>query len=113
MMVTDLRCWWQNHYVGDFFRYVCDFLNVLNRSPTHLVFNIRHQHRCNRWGLVFSDFNNRLLVFTELGYHDQVEYLMSNNQKEKKIRRAKQGKYDSRIMKQQQQEGTFIEYSNR
>ena len=52
-------------------------------------------------------------MFTELGYHDQVEYLMSNNQKEKKIRRAKQGKYDSRIMKQQQQEGTFIEYSNR
>jgi len=24
-MVTDLRCWWQNHYVGDFFRDVCDF----------------------------------------------------------------------------------------
>ena len=60
MMVTDLRCWWQNHYVGDFFRYVGDFLNVLNwsstsgighqhlkLSPTHLVSNIRHQHRCN------------------------------------------------------------------
>ena len=30
MMVTDLRCWWQNHYVGDFFHYVGDFLNVLN-----------------------------------------------------------------------------------
>ena len=30
MMVTDLRCWWQNHYVGDFFRYV----GVLNRSPS-------------------------------------------------------------------------------
>ena len=34
MIVTDLRCWWQNHYVGDFFRYVGDFLNVLNWSPT-------------------------------------------------------------------------------
>ena len=34
MMVTDFRCRWQNHYVGDFFRYVGDFLNVLNRSPT-------------------------------------------------------------------------------
>ena len=34
MMVTDFRCWWQNHYAGDFFRYVDDFLNVLNRSPT-------------------------------------------------------------------------------
>ena len=28
MMVTDLRCWWQNHYVGDFFRYVGDFFSV-------------------------------------------------------------------------------------
>jgi len=34
MMVIDFRCWWQNHYVGEFFRYVGDFLNVLNRSPT-------------------------------------------------------------------------------
>ena len=33
MMVTDFRCWWQNH-VGDYIRYVGDFLNVLNRSPT-------------------------------------------------------------------------------
>ena len=24
-MVTNLRCWWQNHYVGDFFRDICDF----------------------------------------------------------------------------------------
>jgi len=67
MMVTNFRCWWQNHYVSDFFRYVSDFLNVLNwspsswighqypesvtniwnLSPTHLVSNIRHQHRCN------------------------------------------------------------------
>ena len=49
MLVTDLRCWWHNQYVGDFFRYVGDFLNVLNRSPTHLVSNIRHQHRCYRY----------------------------------------------------------------
>ena len=25
MMVTNLRCWWQNHYVCDFFRYVGGF----------------------------------------------------------------------------------------
>ena len=38
-MVTDLRCWWQNHYVGDS---LCgDFLNVLNRSPTSQTC---HQH---------------------------------------------------------------------
>ena len=41
MMVTDFRCWWQNHYVGDFFLYVGDFLNVLNRSPTPQTC---HQH---------------------------------------------------------------------
>ena len=34
MLVTDMRCWWHNHYVGDCFRYVGDLLNVLNRSPT-------------------------------------------------------------------------------
>jgi len=49
MLLTDFRCWWQNHYIGDFFRYVGYFLNVLNLSPTtHSVSNIRHQHRCNR-----------------------------------------------------------------
>ena len=41
MMTTDLRCWSQNHYVGDFFRYVYDFLNVLNRSPKSWI---GHQH---------------------------------------------------------------------
>ena len=56
MMVTDLRCWWQNHYVGDFFFLLCwwffqcikSVTNILNLSPTHLVSNIRHQHQCNR-----------------------------------------------------------------
>ena len=41
MIVTDLRSWWQNYYVGDFFRYVGDFLNVSNRSPTSQTY---HQH---------------------------------------------------------------------
>ena len=41
MMVTDFRCWLPNHYVGDFFRYVGDFLKVLNRSPTSQTC---HQH---------------------------------------------------------------------
>ena len=38
MMVTDFICWWQNHYVGDFFRYVGDFLNDVNRSLTSNAF---------------------------------------------------------------------------
>ena len=47
MVVTVLRCWWQNHklwfinYVGDFFRCVGDFIS-----------NIRHQHHCNHFKLV-------------------------------------------------------------
>ena len=41
MMVTDLRCWQQKDYAGDFFRYVGDFLNVLIRSPTSQTC---HQH---------------------------------------------------------------------
>ena len=45
VMLVTLVCWWlydddwfemsvADHYVGDFFRYVGDFLNVLIRSPT-------------------------------------------------------------------------------
>ena len=41
MMVTVYRCWWQNHNACDFFRYIGDFLNVLNRSPTSQTC---HQH---------------------------------------------------------------------
>ena len=41
MMVTDFKSWWQNHNIGDFFRYVGEFLNVLNRSPTSQTC---HQH---------------------------------------------------------------------
>ena len=41
MMATDLRCCWRNHYGGDFFRYVGDFLNVLIHSPTSQTC---HQH---------------------------------------------------------------------
>ena len=47
MIVTDLRCWWQNHYVGDFFRCwwfsqcIKSVTNILNRSPTSQTC---HQH---------------------------------------------------------------------
>ena len=60
MMLTDLRCWGQNHYVGDFFVMLLIFsmylighqhpesvTTISKLSPTHLVSNIRHQHRCN------------------------------------------------------------------
>ena len=48
MMVTDLRCWWQNHYVGDFFSLCWWFFqciksvtNIPDRPPT---FQTCHQH---------------------------------------------------------------------
>ena len=53
IMVTDLRCWWQNHYSGDFLRYGGDFqciksvINNSNLSPTNLVSNICHRNWCN------------------------------------------------------------------
>ena len=34
MVAIDLRSWWQNHYHSEFFDYVDDFSNVLNRSST-------------------------------------------------------------------------------
>ena len=50
MIVTDLRCCWQNHYVGNFFSLCwwfckCIKLTDLNLSPTNFFSNIRHQHR--------------------------------------------------------------------
>ena len=70
MMVADFRCCWQNHYVADFFRYVGDFLKILNGnqhrvsitnisnlSPLHLVSNIGHQHRCNRQKHLYIEKN--------------------------------------------------------
>ena len=60
MMVTDLRFWWQNHYVGDLFLMLLTFTMlkigrqhlksvtiIWNLSPTESVSNFRHQHRCS------------------------------------------------------------------
>ena len=43
VMLVTLWWWpiWQNHYVSDFFRYVGDFSNILNRSSTS---SIGHQY---------------------------------------------------------------------
>ena len=35
-------CWW-------FSQWIKSVTNMLNRSSTHVVSNIRHQHRCNLW----------------------------------------------------------------
>ena len=61
MMVTILRCWRQKTYVGDIpighhhntpecdigDWYLTLVPNIQILSPTHLVSNIRHKHRCN------------------------------------------------------------------
>ena len=54
-LVAESLCW-------RLFRYVGDFLNVLNRSPTHLVSNIRHQHRCNRKLKYLNSWNGKSLT---------------------------------------------------
>ena len=52
MMVTHFRCWWQNKSSWRLFSlcwwfssWIKSVTNILNRSSTHLVSNIRHQHR--------------------------------------------------------------------
>ena len=43
IMVSNLRCWWQNHYVGDFFIVLVIFnVGHQHHKPTHFVV----QHRC-------------------------------------------------------------------
>ena len=46
MMVSDLRCWWHNHYVGDFFRYFGIGQQALKPVTDKKVSNIRHRHQC-------------------------------------------------------------------
>ena len=59
-------CWWASFDVGEIFwmlvpdvniekgcmlvaKMVKTVINIVELSPTHFVFNIRHQHQCNRW----------------------------------------------------------------
>ena len=58
VMATDLRCWWQNHYAGDFFRYIDNFLNVLNRLPTSQTC---HQHIWSPTSVTNIDVTHGLL----------------------------------------------------
>ena len=63
MLVTSFR-WWL--YDGDWFdMLVAESFNMSNLSPTHLVSNIRHQHRCNRTKS-FQNFNTQKLICSNL-----------------------------------------------
>ena len=42
-MVTDLKCWWQDRYVRNIFRYVHQDLKLVI-----IIFQHPHQHRCRR-----------------------------------------------------------------
>ena len=72
MMVTDLRCWWQNHYVGDFVRYVGDFPNVLNRSSTSQTC---HQHIWSPTSVtnINLTFLHRCWYYLLLGWFKKLE----------------------------------------
>ena len=41
MMVTDSRCWWQNHYDGDFIRYDL-LIGHQNLKPVNNTFGLQH-----------------------------------------------------------------------
>ena len=64
MLVTEILA--RNHDVGDFFRYVSDFLNVLNRSTICWIshqylrlvtntFGLRHPSPTSMWPMEFSE----------------------------------------------------------
>jgi len=57
MMVTDLRCWWQNLYVSDFFRHVGDFFKVFNRSSISQTY---HQYIWSRTSVTNIDVTHEL-----------------------------------------------------
>ena len=70
MTVTDLRCWSRNQYVGDFFRYIGDFLNV------PLRYKIGHQHLMlvtNTFGLQHPSptFMSPSILYNPLGHLQQ------------------------------------------
>jgi len=77
----DFRCWWQNHYVGDFFHYVWDFLNeftnILNRSPTS---KSCHQHIWSQTSVINIDVTVIILVKRELrGSLKELKHLQKLN----------------------------------
>ena len=77
MMLSDLRCWWKNHYLDDLFSLCWWFIqciksatNILNLSPTHFISNIRLQHRYHRyhrrsWTSNFKNDGRWLVTFTD------------------------------------------------
>ena len=73
-----IECCWQNHLVGDLFRYAGDFgythlnlvSNIFYLSPAYLVSNIHHQHRCNRCALKF------LLIISKLSNYKKPKSIL-------------------------------------
>jgi len=78
MMVTDLRCWWQNHYAGDLFRYVGDFLNTFNRSPTSQTC---HQHIWSSTCVTNIDVADDRLEMLVIIYNQNVTHIDSDRAK--------------------------------
>ena len=64
MLVADLLCWRLLSLSWWFSQCIKSVTNILNQSPTHLVSNIRHQHRCNHCDLVLDNFSlNRCILY--------------------------------------------------
>ena len=71
MMVPDLRCWCQKYYVGDFFRYVGDFLSISNRSPTSWIGHQLLKLVTNTFGLQHPS-STSMSPSVNIGYLDQI-----------------------------------------
>ena len=56
MLVEESLCWRIFSLCCWFFQCIKSVTNIWNLSPTHLVSNIRHQHRCNL--LVYSEMRH-------------------------------------------------------
>ena len=52
MLVAESLCWWLFSLYWWFSLCIKSVTNISNLSPTHLVSNIRHQHRCNLANLI-------------------------------------------------------------
>ena len=61
ILVSELRYWWHLLNLGarPSCQKIVNFLvtNISKLSPTPFVFNIRHQHRCNLFSMVYSQLS--------------------------------------------------------
>ena len=61
MLVAESLCWRLFSLCWRFSQCIKSVTNISNLSPTHLVSNIRHQHRCNLMFCYFHCFESQVI----------------------------------------------------